>query len=198
MTSSESTESLIIRECIPSTEHFISAKQSMGMLSDVAVVHMLSHSPFPSHLGPQFHNRLTESSVTVIPREGRSAGLSAPGQCFQCSAGTSLHISVTLLRTNCFYSLPCPAIQCSATWGVSIANWLLESDVGRQNLGNTVYEPGEQQGRQKLKSRRCQFTPRRDPSFGCHKRHLMLGFGLSHQVDYCSVSLDRSITKPMQ
>ena len=32
-----------------------------------------------SHSGPERHNWLTDNSIDVIPREGKSAGLVAPG-----------------------------------------------------------------------------------------------------------------------
>ena len=42
-----------------------------------------------NHSGPFHHKAEIAGSVRDVPLEGRSAGLLVPGQCLQCSAGTS-------------------------------------------------------------------------------------------------------------
>ena len=65
--------------------------------------------------GPCLHIKLDFNSLREIPRDGRSAGFSLPGQWDQRTAGTNLCISVTLLCTNGFHCLSSPLIQNNAT-----------------------------------------------------------------------------------
>ena len=50
-------------------------------------------------------------SMEYLPLDGISAGLSLPGQCFQCCGATRLLIVFTLFSTNCFHLWSKPCIQ---------------------------------------------------------------------------------------
>ena len=64
-----------------------------------------------SHSGPCSHRGFSANSDALAPLDGMSAGLSLPGQCFQCCGATRLLIVFTLFSTNCFHSWSKPWIQ---------------------------------------------------------------------------------------
>ena len=95
------------------TLSFISRTQSSG--ANVTVSSWFSpsirHSLCCNQSGPCNHNGNDERVVVLIPRDGKSAGLSVPGQCFQSCGCTKLRIVVARFSTNCFHSCFVPFIQ---------------------------------------------------------------------------------------
>ena len=74
-------------------------------VSVLSVVRGHSDSGLYRNSGP-FHHRVSfTKSIAFIPREGRSAGFSTPGQCLQESCGVLSRISFTLVITYCFHGL---------------------------------------------------------------------------------------------
>ena len=101
---------------------------------------LVSPLPLTSQLGP--YNQMlifSWSSAGVVAVEDISAGFCVPAQFFQCFAGTSLLISLTI-STNCFYSLSSSLSQ-QRTIYVAIVLLILWSNFIETNVSAAIQLP---------------------------------------------------------